>query len=96
MNAPHARIESKAELAGAGCLLQLAGLGLLFWFPIGTALGLVLMIYGALRARRPICGNCRIRSIAGRSLCAPPAIPCCTNSLIIRPGHEHRRSSSGG
>src|SRR5688572_6241758 len=31
----YGRIKSKAEGAGLGCLLQILGLCLLFWFPIG-------------------------------------------------------------
>jgi Zn finger protein HypA/HybF involved in hydrogenase expression len=53
-----ATIKSKSESFGAGCFLQLIGIILLFFFPVGTVIGLALIVWGASAARKPICSNC--------------------------------------
>ncbi len=57
----------KHEIAGAGCLLQAVGLAVFFFFPIGTFLGMVLLVYGGIRSRFLICGRCGIR-LSGKTL----------------------------
>lgn len=60
--ATRARIKTKTEFAGSGCLVQ--GLGLLlllliFWFPFSTIAGLCLLIAGSQMSKRHYCGECR-------------------------------------
>ena len=54
----YAGIQSKSEGCGAGCFLQLVGLVLLFLFPIGTILGIAMIIWGHFAAQKFSCGNC--------------------------------------
>jgi hypothetical protein len=68
----HARRVTKSQVAGMGCLLQLIGLILLFFFPIGTIIGLALLILGHFSARKLICGNCG-NPLASRSVKLCPA-----------------------
>jgi hypothetical protein len=68
----YARRIAKSQLAGMGCLLQLIGLILLFFFPIGTIIGLALLILGHFSARKLICGNCG-NPVASRSVKLCPA-----------------------
>lgn len=67
-----ASIETKSETMGLGCLLQLIGICLLFWFPIGTIMGICLLLMGSRAARKPICGNCR-NLLSSRSVSICPA-----------------------
>lgn len=48
----------KAELAGTGCLIQLIGLVLLFLFPVGTIVGIALLIYGSGKSIKIVCSAC--------------------------------------
>lgn len=53
-----AKKENKSEFAGVGCFVQLIGLILFFFFPIGTIIGIALLILGGLKANKLICSNC--------------------------------------
>ena len=53
-----ARRKRKNEFAGIGCVLQAFGLVALFFFPIGTVLGLVLLVYGSMKSQYYACGGC--------------------------------------
>ena len=53
-----ARIKSKSEGCGLGCVLQILGLALLFWFPFGTVLGVALLVWGHVAACKYTCGDC--------------------------------------
>lgn len=53
-----AKITSKIEFAGAGCIVQGVGLLLLFWWPFGTIAGIALMIYGSIISKKYKCGSC--------------------------------------
>lgn len=48
----------KSEMAGICCLIQVLGLILLFFFPLGTILGISLLIYGSIKSVYWICSNC--------------------------------------
>lgn len=48
----------KYETAGSGCLVQFIGLILLFFFPVGTLLGIGLMIGGSVMSRKWRCSAC--------------------------------------
>lgn len=52
------RKKVKTEFAGSGCLIQGVGLILLFLFPIGTIIGIPLLIVGGLQANKLVCKNC--------------------------------------
>jgi len=52
------RKKIKSEFAGSGCLIQAVGLILLFVFPIGTIIGIPLLIYGGISANKLVCKNC--------------------------------------
>lgn len=56
-----AKVRTEYQSAGAGCLLQLLGLGIVWVFPIGTVLGIVLFLGGSMASRRFVCSNCRNR-----------------------------------
>jgi len=56
-----AKRESKSEMAGVGCLIQVVGLAVIWIWPIGTVFGVVLLIYGSMRAQFYRCGNCKNR-----------------------------------
>lgn len=56
--AVRAKKKRKSEFAGAGCLVQGIGLALLFFFPIGTIVGVVLLIAGSAMSVKLVCGNC--------------------------------------
>ncbi len=53
-----AKKKRKAEFAGLGCVIELIGLVLLFVFPIGTVIGIALLIFGSQKAIRLICSDC--------------------------------------
>ncbi len=53
-----ARRKHKTEFAGAGALVQLVGVILLFVFPIGTLAGIVLLIIGHSMSTKLICSEC--------------------------------------
>jgi hypothetical protein len=65
-------IKTKGETAGAGCLVELVGLVLLFFFPIGTIIGLAIMVVGHSMSRYPVCSECGIR-LTGRRVKICPA-----------------------
>ena len=49
----------KSEFVGIGCVFQAIGIALLFFFPIGTFIGVVLFVYGWIKSVHWVCGNCR-------------------------------------
>lgn len=51
-------IEKTVERAGIGCLVQGVGLILLFLFPIGTVVGVVLLLIGSSMAKKFLCSVC--------------------------------------
>jgi uncharacterized membrane protein len=53
-----ARKKKKGEFVGIGALLQGIGLVLLFFFPIGTLIGIILFFVGSAKAFKLICDNC--------------------------------------
>src|SRR5438105_15204944 len=53
-----AKKKRHSEFIGAGCLVQAIGIVLLFFFPIGTLIGVVLLIYGSGLAIKWRCGHC--------------------------------------
>ena len=53
---PH--IRRKAEFIGVGALVQLVGLVLLFFFPLGTIAGVLLLIIGSAMSVKTICSSC--------------------------------------
>jgi DNA-directed RNA polymerase subunit RPC12/RpoP len=48
----------KGETAGVGCAVELVGLILLFVFPIGTVIGIGVLILGHVLSYRWVCSNC--------------------------------------
>jgi rubrerythrin len=54
----HAKRKRKTEMAGVGCLIQAIGLVALFFFPIGTFIGIILLIYGSMKSTYLVCSNC--------------------------------------
>lgn len=53
-----ANIKTKSEFIGVGCLVQFVGLVLLFFFPVGTIMGVFLLIIGGRLAIKNICSEC--------------------------------------
>jgi DNA-directed RNA polymerase subunit RPC12/RpoP len=53
-----ASINSKSELMGGGCVLQVIALLIVWAFPIGTILGVTLFIFGSAISRKPVCSRC--------------------------------------
>lgn len=53
-----AKKEKRVEFIGVSSLVQLAGLVLLFFFPIGTLIGIVLLIVGSQMAIKWQCSHC--------------------------------------
>ncbi|MHB8109794.1 MAG: hypothetical protein ACYDHW_07150 [Syntrophorhabdaceae bacterium] len=53
-----ATIKTKYESVGLGALIQLIGVVLLFFFPFGTAFGIVLLIVGSVASRKYMCSDC--------------------------------------
>jgi hypothetical protein len=51
-------IQEKNEWIGWGSLVQLLGLVLLFWFPVGTVIGVLLFGTGHFLARKFVCSHC--------------------------------------
>jgi hypothetical protein len=50
--------KTKYEFAGVGALVQLVGLVALWFFPIGTFVGVVLLIIGSAMSKKILCGEC--------------------------------------
>lgn len=68
--AQQAKLETKFESAGVGCLWQTVGICVVWIFPIGTIIGLALFVYGSSKARYFRCGACKNRlSDKGVTLC---------------------------
>ena len=55
------RIKTKSESFGVGCLLQLIGLVVIWFFPIGTIAAICLFVMGSAAARYPVCSECGIK-----------------------------------
>jgi len=53
-----AKIKYKAKTGSGGCLIALIGLVCLFYFPIGTIIGILLILIGNSWASYYACGNC--------------------------------------
>ena len=53
-----AKRKRKTEMAGAGCLIQAVGLVALVFFPIGTFIGVILLVYGSMKSTYFICSHC--------------------------------------
>lgn len=53
-----AKKEKRVEFIGASSLVQLLGVVLLFIFPIGTVIGIVLLIVGSQMAIKWQCSHC--------------------------------------
>lgn len=54
----YAKKKHKSEFAGIGCVIQGLGLVLLFFFPIGTIIGAVLLLVGSTMSIKLICSSC--------------------------------------
>lgn len=67
-----ARIKRKSEIAGAGCLVQGIGLLLLIFFPLGTVIGIVLLLVGSAMSVKWVCGHCGNR-VEGKQVKLCPA-----------------------
>lgn len=52
------KIKHKIEIIGIGGLVQLAGLALVFFFPIGTIGGVMMLIIGGRMSHKLTCGEC--------------------------------------
>ncbi|MCX7062836.1 MAG: hypothetical protein NTZ11_18365 [Gammaproteobacteria bacterium] len=48
----------KVEFAGTGCLVQGLGLLLLFVWPLGSVIGIALLLVGSSMAKKLICSAC--------------------------------------
>lgn len=71
----------KSEFAGAGCLIQLVGLVLLFFFPIGTIFGVALLLYGSAKSIKLVCSSCGNTVEKTSTMC-----PHCRASFELRVG----------
>lgn len=78
-----ARKKRKGEFAGAGCLVQGVGLLLLFFFPIGTIVGVFLLLAGSLMSVKLICGNCGNKVEKESKIC-----PACRADFAKPPASE--------
>lgn len=89
---PEAQISTKGEWVGWGALIQLVGLALAFWFPIGTTVGVLLFFIGFSLSRKPVCSACRnfLDNYKVR------ACPACHASLVPMPGHALGLAWSAG
>lgn len=56
MKEPHVKVKSMSF--GPGCLIQVIGIVLLFIFPIGTIIGILLLIIGQRLSFKYICSEC--------------------------------------
>ncbi len=50
--------KKKSEFIGVGCWIQLIGIVLLFLFPIGTIIGVALLVIGSRFSYKFICSEC--------------------------------------
>ncbi len=53
-----AKIITKRQTSAVGLLLELLGLVLLFFFPVGTILGFVSIIVGFNMSKKIVCSEC--------------------------------------
>jgi hypothetical protein len=53
-----ATIKTKSEFIGGGCVVQGIGILVIWIFPIGTIVGIVLLLLGSRMALKTICSNC--------------------------------------
>jgi rRNA maturation endonuclease Nob1 len=67
-----AKIKTKSDFAGVGCLIQGIGIVCLFFFPVGTIIGVVLLLVGSMKSFYDVCSNCgqklesrRVKQCAG-------------------------------
>lgn len=65
------RVKVKYSSFGFGCLVQVIGIILLFFFPIGTIIGVLLLIIGQGLARKFICSECKNRLNNGKITVCP-------------------------
>lgn len=61
----------RCEFAGWGAVVQLAGLLLLFWLPLGPLLGLVLLYVGNRQSLYWVCSRCGGRLAQRDARCCP-------------------------
>jgi hypothetical protein len=61
-----AKIKVRYEFFGTGAAVQFSGFICLFFFPIGTALGIFFLILGSELSKRFFCSECR-NPVANRS-----------------------------
>lgn len=52
------RIKVKSVSFGWGCLVQIIGIVLLFFFPVGTIIGILLLIIGSRLSFKFLCPKC--------------------------------------
>lgn len=52
------RIKVKSMSFGWGCLVQIIGIILLFIFPVGTVIGILLLVIGQRISFKYLCPNC--------------------------------------
>lgn len=74
-----AKIKYKAKTGGGGCLVALIGLVSLFFFPVGTVIGIVLILVGNYWASYYFCSNCGNEVKSDSKLC-----PSCNAKLKKR------------
>ena len=75
-----AKLVKKIQNGGAGMVLQVLGFILLFLFPIGTVIGIVLLICGSSLSKKLICSDCGNKiEDKGVKLC-----PVCKASFQIK------------
>ncbi len=53
-----AKKKKKSEFLGVGCLIEAVGLVLLFLFPIGTIIGVILLVVGSRYSYKYVCSEC--------------------------------------
>lgn len=57
------------HMSAPGCLLEIVGLFALFIFPIGTVIGIILLIVGARMTYQLVCSECGNKIIRTSKLC---------------------------
>ena len=57
-NTRTAKIKRKRKTSAVGILLELVGLILLFLFPIGTLIGIILLVVGGRQSLQLVCSEC--------------------------------------
>jgi hypothetical protein len=51
----------KIAFVGRGCVIQGFSLAFIWYYPLGTVIGVVLFIVGSIASTKWICGNCKSR-----------------------------------